>query len=128
MSDEDVVYTMDVDLDGSPKGEQIQIAGLGTFENGSSYDITRAEAEAYRSYNTRYETIVGENDEILGSTPELGPTLLQASKTMFGVEVTTSGSKSKEDEAAEDEEARLAALEDEDDEDDEDDGGDNDGN
>lgn len=90
MSDEDAVYELSIDQPNLPKGEPVQIPGLGTFKNGSSHPVTKEEAQAFRVYHTRQENIIDEQtDEVLGSQPVLGPTLLQASKNMFGVEVTT---------------------------------------
>jgi hypothetical protein len=90
MSGEDAAYELNIDLPNLPKGELVQIAGLGTFENGSSYTITKSEADSYRSYHSRVVPVTGDNDEVLGSDLELGSTLLQASKYMYGVTVETS--------------------------------------
>lgn len=87
-----VVYNLDVDQPGLPKGELVQIPGLGTFENGSSYEVTKSEADAYRSYNSTQEPTHNDEEEITGSEMTLGPTLLEASKTMYGIEVTTASS------------------------------------
>lgn len=91
MSGEDAVYELTVDQPNLPKGELVQIPGLGTFKNGSSYPVTKAEADAYRTYHSKVVTVDDKDDEDFGgSRLELGPTLLQASKTMYGVEVVTS--------------------------------------
>jgi hypothetical protein len=89
MSGEDPMYELTIDQPNLPKGEPIQIVGLGTFENGSTYTITKDQNESYRAAHARQVPIIGENDEILGSEVEPGPTVLQASKSMYGVEVTT---------------------------------------
>lgn len=96
MSGEDPVYTVTVDNPTLPKGEPIQIVGLGTFENGGTYTVSKQEADAYRTYHSALVTTRDERDgSILGADTELGPTLLQASKTMFGVEVSTADSKER---------------------------------
>jgi hypothetical protein len=90
MSDEDVMYELVLDVPGAPKGEPFQIVGLGTFENGNTYTVTKAEADAYRQFHSRTVPVVNEEDQaIVGSNVQLGPTLLQDSKNMYGVEVAT---------------------------------------
>lgn len=94
MSDENKnVYVLSVDLPNLPKGEPIQIAGLGTFENGSTNDISQRAADAFRAYNGRQTPIYSEEDgSLTGTEWSQGPTLLEASKQMYGVEVKTAGS------------------------------------
>lgn len=88
--DEKVVYEVELDLPGIPTGEPVQIPGLGTFNNGDTLDVTKREAEFYRSYHIHQEPIVDEETQaILGSEAVLGPTLLQAFKDTNGVKVTT---------------------------------------
>lgn len=80
---EDVAYELTVDLPDYPKGELVQIPGLGTFENGDSYSVSKEEADAYRAYHTRQIPIEDkETSAIVGSKLVLGPTLLKASKSM----------------------------------------------
>jgi hypothetical protein len=95
MSDEEkVVYEIAFDLPGFAKGEEVQVAGLGTFENGSTYQVTKAEAESYRSYNTSLKYEYDEDNNLVGATAEPGPTLLQAFEHTDGVEVNTVQSRS----------------------------------
>lgn len=97
MSDAKLVYELTLDQPNLPKGELVQIPGLGTFENGSTYDIDADQAYSFRTYHVRSVPFVDEETQaILGSSVELGPTLLQASKTMYGVEVATYGKQPKE--------------------------------
>lgn len=96
MSGEDTMYEITLDIPGSPKGEPFQIVGLGTFENGGTYTVTKDEAETYRSHHSRLVPVVSEDDEsIIGSTVELGPTLLQDSKNMHGVTVSKADADTK---------------------------------
>lgn len=98
MAEEDAVYEMTIDQENLPKGEPIQIAGLGTFENGITYTISKEEADAYRVYHTQHEDVIdADTQAVLGTEAVAGPTLLQASKNMYGVEVTTFESKSGSD-------------------------------
>ena len=87
------VYVLTVDLPNLPKGELIQIPGLGTFKNGDSFDINEEAAENYRVYHGRQEPIYDqETSSILGTEWAPGPTLLQASEHMYGVSVKTTSS------------------------------------
>ena len=87
------VYALTVDLPNLPKGELIQIPGLGTFKNGDSFDINEEAAENYRVYHGRQEPIYDqETGSILGTKWAKGPTLLQASESMYGVTVKTASS------------------------------------
>jgi hypothetical protein len=96
MSDADTVYELTVDVPSSPKGEPIQIPGLGTFENGGTYGVNEDDAQAFRTYHSVQKPVYSEEGQmILGNEVELGPTLLQASKSMFGVEVSSVGTGDK---------------------------------
>lgn len=44
-------YKLTVDIPGRQKGFKTQIKGLGTFENGQSYDITEEEEHKFREVN-----------------------------------------------------------------------------
>lgn len=85
MSD-DFVYELAVNIPEQPLGEQIQIAGLGLFENGSVYKITSAEAESFRDYNSK--TVIKFDKRGMQKTSTTrGGTLLAVSKNMYGVSV-----------------------------------------
>lgn len=97
MSGEDAVYELTVDQPNLPKGELVQIPGLGTFENGGTYTVSKEEAEGYRTYHSKVEPVVNEDDgAVVGSQVVSGPTLLQASKNMYGIEVSTTDKDHKE--------------------------------
>jgi hypothetical protein len=119
MSDEEkVVYELDVDVEGLPKGEPLQIMGLGVFENGSSYLITESEAERYRLMNATMEPIVDEDTQaVLGAEYTKSPTLLQLSDSLpEGITVSKHGESAEEKKARQEaaakakEEAKEAAA------------------
>jgi len=88
MAEVQIVYEVKIDQPNLPEGEPIQIPGLGTFENGGTYDVSEAEAEAYRSFHTRQVPKIDEETQsIVGADVELGPTLAQAAENMYGVSV-----------------------------------------
>ena len=81
------MYEVSIDQPNLPKGAEVQIHGLGVFKNGDSATVSKEDAERFRSL---YSTV--DNN---GRTVQ-GPTLAQASKTMYGVTVTkSSGSDDK---------------------------------
>jgi hypothetical protein len=88
MAEVKIVYEVKIDQPNLPEGEPIQIPGLGTFENGGTYDVSEAEAEAYRSYHTRQvPKIDPETKAYLGADVELGPSLADVAESMYGVTV-----------------------------------------
>jgi hypothetical protein len=90
MSDDRVVYELSLDLPSLPKGEPVQIPGLGTFENGETHEITKIEHERYRAYHVRQIPVIDEEtQEVRGNELENGPTLLQAFKDREDIEVVT---------------------------------------
>jgi hypothetical protein len=95
MSGEDAMYKMTVDLPTLPKGEPVQIVGLGTFENKGTYTVTKDQAEYFRSHHSRQIEVRDDTGDVVGSELELGPTLLQSSKNMYGVEVESAGADTK---------------------------------
>lgn len=80
------MYKLSLNFPNLAKGAEVQIDGLGVFENGYEYDITTEEADAYRVHN---QVLVSELDEEGSATNsvEPGPTLLQAFKSSKGVTV-----------------------------------------
>ena len=91
-----LAYEVSLDLPGMPKGELVQIPGLGTFENGTSFDVTEEQANAYRVYHQRVDMVYDEEtNELLGSEASVGPTLLQAYKNEQGVDVAAYGHKNE---------------------------------
>jgi hypothetical protein len=94
--DEKVVYEITFDLPGTPKGQEVMVAGLGTFANGSTYEVTEEEAESYRSYHTSLKYEYDKDNNLVGATAEPGPTLLQAFSKTDGVDVNTVQSKTED--------------------------------
>jgi hypothetical protein len=121
MSDEDKkACSIKLDIPGQPAGVEFSIPGLGTFENGSTYDITEAEAEAYRAYHTKQATVYDAiTNEILGAEAQLGPSIADAAQFMPGVEVI--GMEPEEPVSNEPEEENEGPSSEEDDQDEEDD-------
>jgi len=96
MSDEEkVAYVLELDVPGTPKGQEVEIPGLGVFKNGQSYDITEDEAENYRNANVVAETKtvkVKDGDQkrdVVVSEISQGPTLLQAFQGQEDILVST---------------------------------------
>lgn len=81
------MYKIKFDYPNLPKGGEIDITGLNRiFENGKEYQISNAEAEAFRLHNNR--PVVSE-DPLAPVTWENGPTLLEAFKDNEYVTVET---------------------------------------
>jgi hypothetical protein len=79
------VYKIKFDFKNLPKGGEIDIAGLeGIFENGKTYKVSDAAAEAYRVYHQA--PVVS---EVQGGPVQwdLGRSLLDAFKDVDGVTV-----------------------------------------
>lgn len=86
---EPAIYDLKVALPNLPEGEPVQIPGLGTFKNGSTYEITQSDDDAYRSYHTKaLPNWDEEAKEYRGSKEVLGPSLLDASVGMRGIDVS----------------------------------------
>jgi len=85
-----VVAKLKLDMPQHAKGAAIQIAGLGTFENGATHDITESQHEQFRVQSSTYEDVVNDNNELVGVKPILGSTLAEAFKDNEDVTVTSS--------------------------------------
>jgi hypothetical protein len=69
------MYTISIDLPDLPKGTAIDVDGLGTFENGSTNDISEELAESFRMHHATIATQVDSNGSqqssiVLGRTIE----------------------------------------------------------
>jgi hypothetical protein len=90
-----LVYEVTIDEEGTPKGALIQIPGLGTFANGSTFDVDEDQHARFRAHHSTTTPVVDDEDNLVVEDgtyiyeTELGPTLLQAAKGMNGVQVTT---------------------------------------
>lgn len=80
------MYSVTVDMPNLPKGEEVEISGLGRFENGKTTTVSKEEAEAFRTFHQRVSYERDENGALITVT-EIGPTLLQAN--ILGVKVET---------------------------------------
>jgi spore germination protein GerM len=45
-------YTVTVNLPTAGKGQEVQIPGLGTFKNGSTAEVTKEMADAFKTFQT----------------------------------------------------------------------------
>lgn len=44
------MYKITIDYPNMPKGQEVSIPGLGTFENGSTTTVTKEQSDAFRAY------------------------------------------------------------------------------
>lgn len=91
------MYTMTIDLPNLAKGADVEIDGLGLFQNGDTVTVDKDLAETFRQ---RHQTVESETDQS-GNTQRTivrGPTLLQYFSKHDHIVVTTD----KQDESDED--------------------------
>jgi uncharacterized membrane protein YgcG len=81
-------YSVKVNKSHLRSGATVHIKGLKPFKNGSTRTVDDEEHDLFRRVNATIKT-----DKEGVTHTELGPTLLQASKTMDGVEVESDDSK-----------------------------------
>lgn len=55
------MHTISIDLPDLPKGTEVEVDGLGKFENGYTYDITDEQADYFRIKHQTLHTELGEN-------------------------------------------------------------------
>lgn len=86
------MFTITIDLPDLPKGTEVDIDGLGTFENGGSYDIT--DDENY-DFQVRHQTIstVTSGAGHVSNTLVLGPALDEAFANHKHIKVEEAKSK-----------------------------------
>lgn len=72
------MYKMTVDFPNLSKGAEVQIDGLGIFENGYEHPIADDLAQDYRTHHSHIVEELDEGGEVISRTVEQGPTLLQA--------------------------------------------------
>lgn len=89
------MYTVQIDMPTLPKGHEVEIDGLGQFENGSTVEVSKEDAEAFR---VKHQAVVMTTDKDGNNHIEVfpGPTLLQAFKDNDTIVVSTSKSKSED--------------------------------
>lgn len=83
------MYKLTLDFPNLAKGAEVQIPGLGVFENGYKYDVDDALADSYRQHHTHVVDDFEGDGVLVGRHVEQGPTLLQAFKDHPGVLVET---------------------------------------
>lgn len=88
MSEVKIAYEIEINQPNLPEGEPIQVPGLGTFENGQTYDVTEEEGNSYRAFHSYQEPIIGENNEVLGANTLPGRDLAEAFEGAYGITVT----------------------------------------
>jgi hypothetical protein len=82
-------YTLTVVDPSLPKGEPLQIMGLGTFDNGASTEISHEQAEAFRDYHSGQRGVFDKEGNLKGYEWQRGPTLLEWAKGSEVVAVET---------------------------------------
>ena len=90
------MYKITFDLPNLAPGAEVEVNGLGRFENGKTYVIDDALAETFRTFHQVLETEYDEvptNDGGITNVPRYvpkpGPTVLQAFENTEGVTVQT---------------------------------------
>lgn len=80
------MYDMTLDLPNLAKGAEVEIDGLGLFENGYTYEIPADLADTFRRKHQRLEGEYNKQGRFEGTIVH-GPTLLEAFKNHEGIEV-----------------------------------------
>ena len=91
------MYKMTVDFPNLAKGAEVQIDGLGIFENGFEHTIDAELAQSYRDHHTTIVEDFDADGTIVGRHTEQGPTLLQAFQNHNGITIASSKTKDKKD-------------------------------
>ena len=83
------MYKMEINLPNTPRGQLVEVDGLGIFENGSEVFIDKEQAEAFRA---KHEKVVVRSTKRGLSIVDVKPglTVLQAFERVEGITVTTS--------------------------------------
>jgi hypothetical protein len=93
-------YELSIKMPNLPDDEEVQIAGLGTYKNNNKYKITDEEHDNFRRYHGQVVPVVDDDDEIIGSELELGPTLVKAD--IYGVTIKALREKKPESQEGDD--------------------------
>jgi hypothetical protein len=105
-------YELTINQENRPEGAEIFIHGLGTFENGSTVTISDEDELRFRLLNSSVQSVTetGEDGtEIIKRTEDgreyvegvYGPTLEDAVKNMYGIEIKSGGDEKKEEKVPE---------------------------
>jgi hypothetical protein len=97
--DEKVKYVLELDVPGLDNKAEVEIPGLGVFQNGQTHEITEQQASDYRVRMATAEPVYDDDDIIIGSEVSQGPTVLQASRAMMeGISVSTANANDDQEE------------------------------
>lgn len=91
------MYKMTVDFPNLAKGAEVQIDGLGSFENGFEHLIDDDAAQAYRLHHSQLVEEYDEEGVVVSRTLEQGPTLAQAFSGQKGITVKSAKTPKKDE-------------------------------
>jgi hypothetical protein len=91
------MYTVEVNLPNVGKGQPVEIDGLGIFENGTTTEVSDADAQSFRQKHSVMETETDENGGMT-NTVKVGPTLSSAFKGHKHIKVKKVGKSEDDDE------------------------------
>jgi hypothetical protein len=81
-----VYYRITIQQDNLPEGAEVQIAGLGAFENGQSYNVSEEEHDRFRSQHSHQQDVIDPvTDRVLSAEVVPGPPLEECQ--IYGVTV-----------------------------------------
>jgi hypothetical protein len=76
-----MMYNLTIQKPSLPPGTEVQIHGLGVFENGKQYLIDEAQAARFREANSKQQSEITDRETgAMRVWDEQGPTVLQAFK------------------------------------------------
>lgn len=98
------MYKITFDLPNLAPGAEVEVNGLGRFENGKTYEIDDEQAQTFRDrhmvFDTEYDEVPtndGGTTKVPRYVPKPGPTVLQAFENTVGVTVETYSPKKPDD-------------------------------
>lgn len=89
------MYKMTVDFPNLAKGAEVQIDGLGIFENGYEHTVEDDQAQDFRNSHSTVEEEHDEEGNVISHTTVPGPTIVQAFKNTEGITVIGSKARGK---------------------------------
>lgn len=88
------MYTVEVNMPNLAEGVEVEVDGLGVFENGGTYQLSDEEAQFFRQKHSHIETEYGEEGQ-MSNTLVLGPVLEEAFKDSETIKVTHTEDKAE---------------------------------